>query len=365
MANTHSKHKLPLLDEQHAALETCGYCPKLCRSTCPVSNVEYTDTLTPWGKMSGAWLQSRKAVPMREDYSKLAWGCTGCFACRERCDHRNPVVPTLFAARAEAFRTQTAPAAVQRASERHAESESNRQHQLETLRSHESVSSEAKSGLLLGCAYLRFAEPEAIAAIEVVAALRGKLRLLDGCCGAPYLHAGDRQRFVANAQTWQGRVQNLEELVVLDPGCALVLTEFTQLSPAPVTLVSLAAQNMGRFRHGAARSEVGQKYRWHDNCQLGRGLGQYEEPRELLAHCLGTPALEFTHRRAHAACSGAGALLPISMPDTSRRIAETRISEHAELGGGKIVTACASSLRRFRSLGAEVLDLATILRAGL
>ncbi|MEO6600605.1 MAG: hypothetical protein ABIQ16_12065, partial [Polyangiaceae bacterium] len=51
--------RLPLLKTSQKALETCGYCPKLCRSTCPVSNVEAREALIPWAKMSSAWLVAR------------------------------------------------------------------------------------------------------------------------------------------------------------------------------------------------------------------------------------------------------------------------------------------------------------------
>src|SRR5690242_20582094 len=92
---------LPLLDEQTAALETCGYCPKLCRAACPVSDAEPRDSLTPWGKMSMAWLAQRGDVEADSDLAATAWACTGCYACRERCDHRNEVAHTLGMARAD------------------------------------------------------------------------------------------------------------------------------------------------------------------------------------------------------------------------------------------------------------------------
>ena len=47
--------RLPMLAESKVALETCTYCPKLCRTVCPVSNAEPREALTPWGKMSSAY----------------------------------------------------------------------------------------------------------------------------------------------------------------------------------------------------------------------------------------------------------------------------------------------------------------------
>jgi len=46
------------------------------------------------------------------------------------------------------------------------------------------------------------------------------------------------------------------------------------------------------------------------------------------------------------------------MPETARAIAAARQREHASLGGGEIVTACASSLLALRKAGdARVSDL--------
>jgi Fe-S oxidoreductase len=96
--------------------------------------------------------------------------------------------------------------------------------------------------------------------------------------------------------------------------------------------------------------------RYHDPCQLGRGLGVYDAPRAVLARALGRAPDEFIQNRAHGACSGAGGLLPATMPDTSRAIADARIDDHEASGGGRIVTACASSLIAMRRRGRTPVD---------
>ncbi len=101
--------------------------------------------------------------------------------------------------------------------------------------------------------------------------------------------------------------------------------------------------------------------RWHDPCQLGRGLGIYEAPRQVLARALGRTPEEFVENRENAHCSGGGALLPVTMPQTARGIANERLHEHEQAGGGTLVTACASSETMFRKAGHEaVLDLSTV-----
>ena len=49
----------------------------------------------------------------------------------------------------------------------------------------------------------------------------------------------------------------------------------------------------------------------------------------------------------------------------SAAIAAERLAEHHRLGGGKLVTGCASSLRRFRASGEDAEDLVTWVARGL
>src|SRR5262245_45998967 len=168
---------LPLLDERRAALETCGYCPKLCRAACPVSNAEPKDTLTPWGKMSTSWFQQRGLAPADTEHAALAWACTGCLACQERCDHRNPVAATLLDARTDFAALGAAPAAALAVSRSRAEREAELSHAVSELRALPGVQSTAKHALLVGCSYLRHLPEESRAIVQVAAALLGEVSL--------------------------------------------------------------------------------------------------------------------------------------------------------------------------------------------
>ena len=101
--------RLPLLEPHRSSLEKCVYCPKLSRAACPVSTVEASESVTPWGKMSMAYFVARGDVPIDPEHAAPAWACTGCYACRERCDHHNEVATVLFDARAELFARGAAP----------------------------------------------------------------------------------------------------------------------------------------------------------------------------------------------------------------------------------------------------------------
>lgn len=195
--------------------------------------------------------------------------------------------------------------------------------------------------------------------LRSVVALLGPVRLVSGCCGAPLLHAGDRAGADAARARIEEQARSAHSFVVGDPGCALSLA-----GTRAVPFVRLAADHAERLRKIPGFGEEAQ-VRFHDPCALGRGLGEYEAPRVVLARALGRKPDEFAERRELAECSGAGALLPISMPESSARIAELRLQAHERAGGGTLVTACASSLRRFRAQGTPAVDIASIVAQSL
>jgi len=351
---------LPMLEPRRRVLEKCVFCPKLCRSSCPVSNAEPRETITPWGKMSLAWMAAHGDVPVDASHAAPAWACTGCFACREWCDHRNPVADVLADARDALARRGAAPRGAVRVLARFAAHEEETRKASQRLAGHPRVRSDASDALLIGCGYLRGAEREARDAIEATAALSGgPVALVGGCCGLPLRLAGDARAFQQHARRLARSLERHARVFVVDAGCGLALKRRypeagVDFAPPVELLVETASRALAALSPASA-SEDG-PVRWHDPCRLGRGLGIYDAPRAVLTRALGRPPDELDERREKAVCSGAGGLLPSTMPDVARAIADARLASHARSGGGRIVTACASSLiaLRKRAVGSGV-----------
>jgi Fe-S oxidoreductase len=379
---------LPVLEGRRHELETCVFCPKLCRSACPVSNAEPRETLTPWGKMSLAWMVAQGDVPDGRSpalpepgrdlefssYAAPAWACTGCLACREHCDHKNPVATVLLEARDALARMGSAPPGASRVLAgftRHAARTQARTRALAAgLARSRGSSSDA---LLVGCAYVRGAPREARDAVEATSALLGEpVALVEGCCGLPLRLAGDRAAFATHARSFARLVEGKRRLVVVDAGCAHTLLrryaeEGVKHAPRVETFDELAANARDAFSRAAPSPTA--PVRWSDPCQLGRGLGIYDQPRAVLERVFGEAPDEMETSREQATCSGAGGLLPATMPETAAEIARTRAAEHARLGGGLLVTGCAGSLRALRkAVGAEgdrVVDIVSVVAKAL
>jgi Fe-S oxidoreductase len=326
--------------------------------------------------MTGAYALAVGDRELSVEGGAPSWACTGCLACTEACDHRNPVAATLFESRAALMERGLAPAAAREVVERHAEREA------EAARAADALGAAAPDGdaplLVIGCVYLREFPETAGHALEVARALLGTdVRVYGGCCGLPLLHAGDRSGFDASVARLTNAARG-SRLVVVDPGCAYALGSLAGAN-APATppnananananaprvelLLDLAAGALDRFRPGSAAIDAPT---YHDPCSLGRGLGRYDEPRAILTHLVGQPPREFVHARDRALCSGAGALLPVTMPEVSATITRTRVADRDGDDAPAIATACASSLLAFRRAGKVAYDLCDLLARGL
>lgn len=357
--DTRPMQALPMLEERRSTLEKCVFCPRLCRSACPVSNAEPRETLTPWGKMSMAYFVAQGDVALDRSFAAPAWACTSCFSCRESCDHRNDVASTLLAARYGLLTHGLAPERVAQSVAKFPSHQDKTRQAVRELSAHEAVRSDSRDALLIGCGYARGAMTEARDAITATAALLGgPVTLVETCCGMPLLSAGDHEGFARQAALLAEETKRFDRIIVADAGCAMALRKRyaehgVTLSARVELLIEHAAKELARL---AVLGDGGESVRYHDPCQLGRGLGLFDEPRAILGKILGRAPDEFPQRREHAVCSGGGGLLPVSMPETARGIADTRLDEHERAGGGRIVTACASSLISLRKRGRAPVD---------
>lgn len=362
--------RLPLLVPHDSALQKCVYCPKLSRAACPVSTVTASETLTPWGKMSMAYFMGRGDVPVDADHGGTAWACSACMGCRERCDHKNDVASALVDARAEVYARGAAPEPARRVAQGFADHARRTADATRRLQPKDVAGTRSDVAVLVGCAYVNHLPDVAEQAVAVLDELLGgrSLRLVHACCGLGLRYAGDRASLARAAEALGAEVQGAEEVVAVDPGCARTLLEtYPTLGvtlPTVRPFVDVVAASLPARLAGRAAGPP-RVVRYHDPCMLGRGLGRYDEPRAIVAAATGAPPLEFQRAKNEAECSGGGGLMPITLPDVSRRMTDERLADHEGRGGGEIVTACAGSLRRFRASGARAVDLVTLVADAL
>lgn len=352
---------------QHApAYTTCAYCPKMCRFACPVAEAAPSEGLSTWGKMMVGQLAQTGQRPLDEDAARALHACTGCMRCRTFCKHDNQVGPALFAARSATVEAGLQPRGAASTLTTFTQSQNPFGRELGTLVAARRATGPVKFPLFPGCTALVKADHLIDDVLEVSRAFgapMGVAKVSSRCCGYPLYAAGAHDAFRAHAVTMSDALSQVPELTVLDPGCAftfqVVYREFgVKLKTRVHTVVEVLAEHLS---HAPPKPPLDEAVGYHDACHLGRGLGQYDQPRALLARAV-RQVTEAPSVRREGGCAGGGGLLPRSMPEVAVEVARRQAAEVTPTPELPVVTACVTSRRMFERAGRKSYDLVSLLR---
>jgi Fe-S oxidoreductase len=104
----------------------------------------------------------------------------------------------------------------------------------------------------------------------------------------------------------------------------------------------LLAQNLSRLRFKEWKAVV----TYHDPCRLGRGMGVYDPPRELLRAIPGLRLVEMEHARELSLCCGTSCWTGCNR--YSKLMQLGRLKEAAATGAATLVTSCWECALHFR-----------------
>jgi heterodisulfide reductase subunit D len=190
------------------------------------------------------------------------------------------------------------------------------------------------------------------------------------CCGSPLLRTGQRKlaREVAEHNLEVLRRAGARRVIFSCAGC---YRTFSRDYPAllgrkpELELLHTSQYFLGTLSGGGLR-ENGKKVTYHDPCHLGRGMGVYEPPRELLRELCGRGFLEMKRSRENSWCCGAGSGVKAAFPDFALWSATRRLEEAEKLGAETLVSSCPFCKRNLGDAsrkrgGMEVRDLSELL----
>lgn len=356
------------LTQHRQAYAYCAACPKACRSACPTSDATKNESTSTWGMMSTAHLVTTRKRPVDEAGAKAMFSCTGCMRCRSYCGHENEVGFALFAAREVALNAGVAPVGAQSTVETFRTWSNPFGCELTEFLARYPASGPSRYAMFPGCSSLVKQGGLIEDALHVGRELGAPLSICktsNRCCGYPLYAAGATDAFVEHARRLAASLADYPEVVVLDPGCAYTLKIVYERVgvKAKSRILTLYEVLASRLEHTEARPKLDEKVAYHDACHLGRGLGQYEEPRAMLSaavHRFG----EGTENRADGGCSGGGGLLPRTSQETAVEVSR-RQADRVAAAGETVVTACPTSRRMFERAGRKSEDLISLVRRWL
>ena len=381
------------------ACTQCGRCEEVC--PCTISGMGYSpkdlihslrgamvdELVTKNGDGNGKVELIGGALP--ED---IAWSCTTCGACLERCPaFVNPVDEIIDLRRYQALTTGEVPKSVADTL-RNMERQGNpwgmpaedRTAWTEGLEIRELVPGDETDVLLfLGCAFAYDDRNKKVTRSFVRLLQKADvdfaiLGMDEICCGETARRLGHEYLFQVCAE------QNIEvfnqvkfnRIVTQCPHCFNTLkNEYPQMGadlPVQHYTEFLAELGIGKEIYSPNGNGVGGRVSYHDPCYLGRYNQVYAQPRQLLNEAL-VERVELPRSMDDSFCCGGGGGQMWLETDANTRINHRRLDEALQAQADVVATACPYCLLMFddaiRSKGVaeqiQVMDIAEILERQL
>ena len=159
------------------------------------------------------------------------------------------------------------------------------------------------------------------------------------CCGRPLMLSGetDAARKMVAYNTDLLRKHNITTLVTSCPICLRTFKENYHLDGIEVLHHSEYIERL--VTEGILHlKQTTEQYTYHDPCELGRGLGIYDAPRNVIS-AMGN-LREAKHNREHALCCGSSLANTVINDIQQQTIAKRMTQELEDTGCDAIVTSC-------------------------
>jgi Fe-S oxidoreductase len=157
------------------------------------------------------------------------------------------------------------------------------------------------------------------------------------CCGHDQLWRGQKELFKELGKQNLEYLREYKTIVTSCPECYLTLAvDYKESFGVELNVKHLSEYLLERKEKlkGKGRGVV----TYHDSCRLGRYMGVYDAPRELLK-AVGYELREMRHAREEALCCGVPQF--VSCDDENKEIRRRKLVEALETGAEVMVTPCA------------------------
>ncbi|MGQ9600473.1 MAG: (Fe-S)-binding protein [Anaerolineae bacterium] len=360
------------------ALYRCNKCG-FCQATCPY----YLTTGEEWSVARGRLRLTRAIMqgklPLSDGAVRAMYHCFSCRACNVTCPSGVPVDEILLEARMDLNRqgylpdplAQMGHTIVTTGNLTGEEAEA-RRFWLQNLDWAPPQSGQHETIYFVGCVSSFY--PQAYGLPQSMAWLLERARtdyaVLGGdevCCGYPLYVSGlqEEARALAQANVRTVREAGARRVMTTCPSCYRAWREFYPHLLGEELGVEVVHSTQWLADAGLTLHPLEKKVTYHDPCDLGRGSGIYDPPREFLKSN-GLHLVEMSNTRAEALCCGGGGNMETLNPAASRTVAQMRMQQASATGAEWVVTACPQCKRTLSSVRSDsplrVMDIVELAR---
>ncbi|MBN2150436.1 MAG: (Fe-S)-binding protein [Candidatus Lokiarchaeota archaeon] len=390
------------LEKVRHVLEKCARCGQ-CRARCPTidandEGVPGWEVFSPRGRMQVAkGLLEGVIRPTRAALDGL-FTCFYCNQCVETCPSLANVTDVVIAARKHLVEGGCAPASILQAHETITGSKNmfglDQDDRIELWSGDVSDLVEAHVGkhapllYFVGCqaSFKGGLANIPVRMVQILDKLGEDFTLLgedEVCCGNPMeLTGGPDEGLKELAEANVNKIAELgvRRVIFTCPGCYRVFKEvYPRLLgkglPFSCAMASeYLAEKIRSKDIDLKPIQLPGKVVYHDPCELGRHMGVYDEPREVLRAIPGVDLVEFKHNKEDCNCCGMGGGAAMYDAKVSDFQARAKASDIAEVDACSVITHCpacfqgiekACGVLNARGAGVEVLDLVEVVARAL
>ncbi|MGB6064983.1 MAG: FAD-linked oxidase C-terminal domain-containing protein [Desulfomonilaceae bacterium] len=353
------------VDNEIIACIQCGF----CRAGCPTFGETTLESLNAKGRVTLAYNMLVGNIQPSEDLAKRLYQCMLCLNCKAVCPAHIKVSSIIRAARErlvergylpDAFKPALA-AMIDAANPLLAPKEKRADSYPAQYK--KAVPGKTDTLLHLGCV-TSFQDVKIIPAfmqiLDKAGVDYGALGEEETCCGYLAYLVGDTQTFKRAMQIHdeQTNTYKPKQLVTSCAGC---LKTFRDLYPhygggngyTVLHAVEFIEQliNEGKLKFKGEAKPLRPVY--HDPCDMGRHMGVYEPPRNVIKALPGVELVEFPLNREKAKCCGGGGGMKGFDNVMAGEIGYKRLLSAIDLGADVIVSACPSCKGSFNQAAAR------------
>ncbi len=341
--------KYPSMEDYREDVQKCMRCG-FCVALCPVQEYMGFESNSPRGRMQTIRALIDKEIQVNDYIMSRIYDCSLCGYCLWRCPPGVKTVDAITAARAHFVEKKCHPRI-------HAEFAERIKNHKNPYNEHSekrcawippSLKLPRKADVLyfVGCTSSHRSPEIAASSIGLLSAAKVDFTIMsdETCCGSVLFRTGMRE---------MGKQQIEENLRIIEttgastivfscPGCYKTFTEDypNLMKTTPGYELKHISEYLLELDGLKFTKQVDARVVYHDPCHLGRHLGIFEPPRELINRIPGLEIVEMQRNRNTASCCGAGAGVRGAFPDISAKIAKKRVQEALVTGATILSSAC-------------------------
>lgn len=340
------------LKEYEKTIRMCRFC-WMCRHACPTFLYTKNDAHTP----RGYGLEFSMILDNLREFESLnierTYQCSQCGLCRELCVTHFPEDDMIRGAREEIVNTGKAPQRVRDIANSIINKGTPYEDEVKKWNVPTDIVGKNHPDVLYfaGCS-TRQNHPEIIESISKIFKISNTdwaMLQNENCCGMSLFDLGYTEEAKKVAQKLADTISDINPNILIT-GCAHCYRSFKEKFPEwdiklPSDLQILHTTKFYEHLISKGKLILNQmtdkpSVSYHDPCQLGRKMCEFDSPRKLIEKITGELPTELFHNREKAECCGAGAVMFLTEPELSKGISKMRLERAKEEQVEILVTAC-------------------------